>query len=378
MYMPRTCIYLSLLLTTMTLMVTANASTESAQIYSKTCSVCHGEKGDGKSHAMAGLNPPPKDFSKPGLKEKLSREAMIHIVSHGKPGTAMSAFSRQLSIVQITTLVDYIREQFMYNKVGKSILKDNNSGGKSIYALTCSVCHGEDGKGAIWGRTSLYPPPVNFSLKDKVRDLPRERMINSVLYGRPGTAMTAFATQLNTEQAEAVVDYIRDSFMIDSTATDVTTAEKTAIHSRENNNNNKRQHTASTVGMAVLHDKSKESDTLQTITNAQLFNQPISDQLQGNKQTGLAYYRQNCIGCHGTSGQGDGPRAYFIYPRPRNFLHSASKKRFNRPVLFKAIKEGVTGREMPAWGKVLNDQQIADITEYVFQTFIQPATKETL
>ena len=371
-------ICLTLFIINLSVLVTANASTESAEIYSKTCSVCHGEQGDGKSHAMAGLNPPPKDFSKPGLKEKLTRDTMIQIVSHGKPGTAMSGFSSQLTDVQINELVDYVRAQFMYGNVGKSILKDNNTGGKSIYALTCSVCHGEDGSGAVWGKTSLNPPPVNFSAKDKQRDLPRERMINSVLYGRPGTAMTAFATQLSRKQAEAVVDYIRDSFMIESTATETTTAETTATTTTAAvSSTNKQGHAASTVGMAVLHDQAKESDTLQQVTDAQLFTQPLADQLQGNKQTGLAYYIQNCIACHGTSGKGDGPRAYFIYPRPRNFLHPASKTRFNRPVLFKAIKEGVIGREMPAWGKVLNDQQIADLTEYVFQTFIQPATQET-
>lgn len=353
-------------------MVTANASTQSAEIYSKTCSVCHGEKGDGKSHAISGLNPPPKDFSKPGLKTKLTRNSMIQIVSNGKPGTAMTGFKSQLNAKQISELVDYVREQFMYDNVGKSILKNNNTGGKSIYALTCSVCHGEDGSGAVWGKTSLYPPPVNFTLKNKVRDLPRERMINAVTYGRPGTAMTAFASQLNAEQVEEVVDYIRNTFMITGTTEKSLTEAHTVVDTTKN-----QPHAASTVGMAVLHDQAKESDTLQGVTDTQLFDQEISDQLRGNMQTGLAYYMQNCIACHGTSGTGDGPRAYFIYPRPRNFLHPASKKRFNRPVLFKAIKEGVAGREMPAWGKVLNDQQIADITEYVFQTFIQPATVET-
>jgi len=79
---------------------------------------------------------------------------------------------------------------------------------------------------------------------------------------------------------------------------------------------------------------------------------------------------QNCTACHGVDGKGDGPRAYFIYPRPRNFQHPASKARFNRPELFTAIKKGVIGREMPAWEKVMSDQQIADITEYMFQRFI--------
>jgi len=233
------------------------------------------------------------------------------------------------------------------------------------YTTTCSVCHGEDGAGATWGKMSLNPQPVNFSMMDVVEDLPRERMIRSVTYGRPGTAMTAFSSRLNTQEIEAVVDYIRDTFMLKAT----TTASTTGSHTRQ-------PHTASAVGMAILHDQLKESDSIQQATDTALFNQPISVTLIGNAQTGQAYYLQNCTACHGNSGKGDGPRAHFIYPRPRNFQHPASQARFNRPLLFGAIKKGVSGREMPAWGKVLNDQQIADITEYVFQTFIRPGMKE--
>lgn len=373
MYKQRLCLYFTVYLCALMVMTTVNADTISAEIYTKSCSVCHGERGNGKSHAAAGLNPPPKDFTVPGLKSRLSRESMIHTVSNGKPGTAMTSFSSQLSPAEISALVDYIRQQFMYDNVGKSILKNQGNDGKSIYAMTCSVCHGEDGAGATWGKSSFNPPPVNFTLMDKERDLPRERMINSVTNGRPNTAMTAFATQLDASEIEAVVDYIRGTFMIDST-----THNRPVGHNAKSNSHAviaehpTQSYAASTVGMAVLHDSSKESDSLQHTTDAQLFRQPISATLKGDAQAGMAYYLQNCTACHGSSGKGDGPRAYFIYPRPRNFLHPASQARFNRPELFKAIKQGVPGREMPAWGKVLNDQQIADITEYVFQTYIRP------
>lgn len=246
---------------------------------------------------------------------------------------------------------------------GKSILENPGDDGKIIYALTCSVCHGEDGAGATWGKASFNPPPVNFALKDKADDLGRVQMIHSVTHGRPGTAMTAFSSQLNKTEIEAVVDYIRNTFMMDST--DATS-----------NENTQQAVADSTVGMAVLHNQSKESDSLQQATDATLFDQPISATLIGNAQAGQAIYLQSCTACHGIDGKGDGPRAYFIYPRPRDFQHAASKARFNRPILFEAIKHGVLGREMPAWDKVLNEQQIADLTEYVFQTFIRPEAKE--
>ena len=338
-------------------LATAAQKDDTARLYAETCSVCHGEKGDGQSHASAGLKPPPRDFTTPSARQQLTREYMIQVIRQGKPGTAMAGFASQLSDAQIGNLADYIRSRFMIAATGTGvgIVGKSGSTGQTIYALTCSVCHGEDGSGALWGRTSLNPPPVNFRLQDRVRDLPRERMIHSVTHGRPGTAMTAYQTQLSDEEIADVVDYIRDAFMIESPATLGASAPPPA---------------ASTVGMAVLHDSMKESDTLQQETDKALFDQPISADLSGDAGNGATYYMQNCTACHGVDGKGDGPRAYFIYPRPRNFQHPASKARFNRPELFNAIKKGVVGREMPAWEKVMSDQQIADITEYVYQTFI--------
>ena len=77
--------------------------------------------------------------------------------------------------------------------------------------------------------------------------------------------------------------------------------------------------------------------------------------------------------CHGTTGDGRGPRAYFINPKPRNFLHPASRQELDRIAVFNATSAGKQGTEMPAWRQVLNPQEIADVSEFVFQRFIQPA-----
>ena len=81
----------------------------------------------------------------------------------------------------------------------------------------------------------------------------------------------------------------------------------------------------------------------------------------------------NCFTCHGVKGDGNGPRAYFITPPPRDFLLETSRQRLNRPVLFEAIANGRLGTNMPAWGKVLTSQDIADVAEFVFENFIHPA-----
>ena len=89
----------------------------------------------------------------------------------------------------------------------------------TIYAESCSVCHGDDGRGAVWGQASLATPPRNFRTAESKRELTRERMIASATYGRPGTPMPGFGTQLSVPEITAVVDYIRDNFMVPAVST---------------------------------------------------------------------------------------------------------------------------------------------------------------
>ena len=100
--------------------------------------------------------------------------------------------------------------------------------------------------------------------------------------------------------------------------------------------------------------------------------QPFEEGLKGNLVWGANFYNTNCATCHGAKGDGQGPRAYFIFPKPRDFTHPASLNKLNRPELFTAVAKGSLGTEMPAWEKVLNPQQIADLSEFVFVNFIQP------
>ena len=308
-----------------------------SQLYQQYCSVCHGEKGDGDTHARQGLRPPPRDFTSLSP-EHASREHMIEIVRNGRPGTAMAAWKNRLDNDQITAIVDYIQASFMSDSkhAGLQPGHDNEGHpGQIIYAETCSVCHGDNGQGAVWGKDSLNPPPRDFTTADAQQALSKQRMLASVASGRPGTAMSAYASRLSSEEIEAVVDYIRVAFMRTEDNTIPTTA--------------------------------KNSSTGNTEMVIQTPNLPV-----GKLANGKALYLQNCTACHGVDGDGKGPRAYFIFPKPRNFLDPGVRASFDRKALYHAIANGVRGREMPAWSKVLSREQISDIAEYVFQTFIQP------
>ena len=211
---------------------------------------------------------------------------------------------------------------------------------KKIFQESCSVCHGDDGRGAVWGQASLAVPPRNFRTVESRQELTRERMIASVTAGRPGTPMPGFGTQLSLEQIMAVVDYVRSEFM----------APKAAGN-----------------GHAALLPGNTDYGPIGGGDTPQ---EEIPSDLAGDAAQGALLYAQNCVDCHGANGGGDGPRAYFIFPKPRNFNDPATQEYLTRRNLYNGIKYGVVGKEMPAWGKVLTDNQVADLTEYVYRQFI--------
>jgi mono/diheme cytochrome c family protein len=116
-------------------------------------------------------------------------------------------------------------------------------------------------------------------------------------------------------------------------------------------------------------EKSAQKNVLLTPVIADM-SLPMPLGLKGDPVKGGEFFMKTCATCHGKKGDGDGPRAFFINPPPRNFLLESSRQRLNRPVLFEAITNGRVGTNMPAWGKVLNNQEIANVAEFVFQHFI--------
>jgi mono/diheme cytochrome c family protein len=215
---------------------------------------------------------------------------------------------------------------------------------KRIFQESCSVCHGDDGRGAVWGQASLAVPPRNFRTVESRQELTRERMMASVIAGRPGTPMPGFGTQLSIEEVSAVVDWIRTEFM---------TPEGPAV---------------ADAGGARL-----PGNTQYGPIGASQPRQALEDDFSGDASRGALLYAENCVDCHGANGGGDGPRAYFIFPKPRDFHDPATRAYLDRQNLYNGIKFGVVGKEMPAWGKVLSDAQIADLTEYVYRQFLSIA-----
>lgn len=300
-------------------------------IYHNYCSVCHGDRGDGNSRAKGSLVPPPRDFTKAG---ELTRSTMVTIVRHGKPGTAMTAWNTQLTDKEIDAVVDYVRDNFMQVALDPKLVR-----GRALYAHNCAVCHGERGQGSP--ATVGLVPPRDLASPQARAELTRERMIHSVTNGRPNTAMAGFAERIPAADIQAVVDYVRAALMVPASS-----------------------------GISGTHAHGGRGNDSAGKTGQQ----PFSNGLTGDVRRGEKMYMATCATCHGNKGDGKGPRAYFIRPKPRNFIDPDFRAGFNRPAIYTAVANGRLGTEMPAWSKVLTEQEIADVSEFVFVRFIRPKT----
>ena len=331
----------------------ASGDIRPAVLYHNYCSVCHGDKGDGRSRAQNSLTPPPRDFTTPDSATQLTRARIINAIQNGRSGTAMVAWKSQLSQKEIEGLADYVRTAFM-----PAMTALDGSRGRGVYTKNCAVCHGDKGDGRSRAQASLMPPPRDFTSPAAKTELTLPRMITSVTYGRPDTAMAGFKTQLSTSDISAVVDYIRTGIMA-SADTEGISGIKHGRPAKSPDAASKVQPTAPVAAQPVT-----------TVTvNMSL---PMPNAIKGDAVKGGTFYMNNCATCHGTTGDGRGPRAYFINPKPRNFLHPASRQEFNRVAIFNAVSAGKQGTEMPAWRQVLNQQEMADVSEFVFQRFIRP------
>ena len=80
-------------------------------------------------------------------------------------------------------------------------------------------------------------------------------------------------------------------------------------------------------------------------------------------------FRDRCATCHGATGNGDGPAAAVLNPKPKDFQDCGAMSKVADEQLFNAIKDG--GQSvglsplMPAWSASVTDSQIHALVAYV-------------
>jgi len=88
-------------------------------------------------------------------------------------------------------------------------------------------------------------------------------------------------------------------------------------------------------------------------------------------QRGAEVYRQNCQQCHGASGDGNGPAAVYLTPKPRDYRRGIFKftstpygSKPRREDLLKTIERGIVGTSMPSF-RLMPKHDLDAVLEYV-------------
>lgn len=88
-------------------------------------------------------------------------------------------------------------------------------------------------------------------------------------------------------------------------------------------------------------------------------------------QRGFQVYHKRCTQCHGDSGDGSGPVASYLYPRPRDYRKGVFKFGStpfgSKPVradLIRTVQQGVPGTSMPSF-HLLPEPDVEAVVDYV-------------
>jgi cytochrome c oxidase cbb3-type subunit III len=122
---------------------------DSRLLFAQNCAGCHGAEGK---------EGPALDLSNPIYLALVDDDTLRATISHGRPGTAMSAFARDaggmLTDQQVHAIVSGIRSAWGGQNIPAgvktppyaAVIRGDPGRGRVAYATFCSACHGVDDK----------------------------------------------------------------------------------------------------------------------------------------------------------------------------------------------------------------------------------------
>lgn len=112
----------------------------------------------------------------------------------------------------------------------------------------------------------------------------------------------------------------------------------------------------------------KESGTLDLV-KFDASGQPTKETYKS--EGGYNLYRKHCLHCHGVSGDGNGPTAAFLWPRPRDYRRGVYKftsttgQKPTRDDLRRILVRGIANSSMPSFEALMTPAQIEEVVDYV-------------
>jgi mono/diheme cytochrome c family protein len=197
--------------------------TNGETVYTKSCSACHGENGDGKSAPASYLNPKPRNFTSGMFKfrstpsgELPTDSDLLRIVDNGIPGTQMPAWKTVLTKKERNDVVVYLKtftSDFTEGAPTPIAISEAPAStpeliqqGKMVYMLMeCWACHGGKGRGDGKSGTSL---------KDDWGDKIKPWDLTSYRYKAGNDSATLYRTFTTGINGTPMPAYALDGFLI--------------------------------------------------------------------------------------------------------------------------------------------------------------------
>ncbi len=219
--------------------------------------------------------------------------------------------ARALSEGELGTIASHPASRRRTGDLPEIPMNGNSQQGATIYAELCASCHGVSTAGDGPAAAALLPRPAD--LRGFYR---RERLIEVLWHGVPGTAMPAWRDRSPQEFAD-LIEFL--GTVVDDSG-------------------NPRP---------MKHDQIRMGATAEQQT------------------IGARVYAENCAQCHGDQGDGRGWAAHQLEVPPTNFrLQKGARMR-------EAIRNGVEGTRMGAWSTRLSEAEMDAVAWYIEQFWDQ-------
>lgn len=289
-------------------------------IYNFRCYFCHGYSGDAKTLAATYLDPVPRDFTRAGS-PLLDAASIAAAVREGRAGTAMKSFRGLLGDAEIAAVAAFVEREFVQRQAPNTRYHTAANG---------------------WPDHERHARAFPFARGEIALDTPVEQLSAAQVDGRRlfmGSCISCHDRARVDDEGPAwsarPVSYPRFGFVPGQPNTAPVDA----------------------VSSASVYAKHEV--------------RPVLAGLTASQRRGEALYHANCAFCHGADGSGKNWIGQFMQPKARD-LTQYSPRSMPLPRLTQRIREGLPGTSMPAWGSVLQPDEIDAVAAYVARAFFGP------
>jgi DMSO reductase family type II enzyme heme b subunit len=273
-------------------------------------------------------------WAKPGLEAPSELRSV-----HPAPPSTFRAYGRSYDPVQLENPLrkDAPKGSDAYRRIVQE--------GREVYYKNCLFCHGDhlDGQGQFG--PGFNPRPLNFQDIGTIAQLQESYVFWRIATGGPGlpregapwsSAMPVWHEMLEEDEVWKVTTFLYDY-----------------------------------TGFVPRTWELEEQDA-KPAAEVEAEAQP-GDEGAADEAVIARIYRERCAQCHGAEGEGDGPAAEFLYPKPRDFFLGVLKYKTTHADaefpsdddLKKTIRDGLPGTAMPGWSDLLSEAEIDGLIELI-------------